>query len=152
MADPGLLGNDVRNWLHYDGLATTFFKQSTRSRQLRDEYEKKIIGHLHQNRMDNAIIQITNGRITVVEERIPHSLTLRSIEHLLHGYYGRKGPHAKDEAADIMNYIRSHRGGETIKKLKKTQLSQLPPLPPPSLLPNNTQGMLPGIPGNQPPS
>ena len=131
MADPGALGNDVRNWLHYDGLATTFFRQSTRARQLRDEYEGKIIDQLKQSRMENAVIQITNGKITVVEERVPHSLTLRSIEHLLHGFYARKGVQAKDEAADIMNYIRSHRGAETVKKLKKNTVAPVPPVPPP---------------------
>ena len=37
MNNSGNLGNDVRNWLHYDDLTTTFFKQSARARQVRDE-------------------------------------------------------------------------------------------------------------------
>ena len=42
MNNSGNLGNDVRNWLHYDDLTTTFFKQSARARQVRDEYEGKL--------------------------------------------------------------------------------------------------------------
>ena len=126
----GPLGDDVRNWLHYDGLATTFFKQSSRARQVRDEYEQKIIQNLSQSRMENAVIQISNGRIHVIEERNPRSLTLQNIETLLHGYFTKRG--GKDETVDIINYVRGHRGVDTKKRLKKTvvHVPSLPPLPP----------------------
>ena len=138
MNNSGNLGNDVRNWLHYDDLTTTFFKQSARARQVRDEYEGKIINQLTQSRMENAVIQISNGRLNVIEERIPRNLTLKNIEMLLHGYYAKKG--AKDATTDVMNYIRGHRGVDSVKKLKKSAMAALPPLPPlPSQPPQTLQ-------------
>jgi len=121
------LGDDVRNWLHYDGLTTTFFKQSSRARQVRDEYEQKIIQSLAASKMENAVIQISNGRIHVIEERNPRNLTLQNIETLLHGYFAKRG--GKDETVDIINHVRGHRGVDTKKRLKKTMV-HLPPLPP----------------------
>jgi len=117
----------VRNWIHQNDLASTFLKQSLKARQIRDEYETKIIDHLTQNHMENAIIQISDGRLSVVEERVPRSLTMKNIESLLHGYFAKKG--GRDETTDVMNYLRGHRGVDRVKRLKRTH--QTPPTPQP---------------------
>ena len=131
MQSPGDIGTLVRNWLHYDGLASSFYRQSTRARQVRDDFETKIIDNLRVTRMENAIIQIGGGNITLAEERNSRQLTLPRIEELLRGYYGRRG--GKDETPDIMAYIKGNREVDTVVKLKKSTTvgQQLPPLPPP---------------------
>jgi hypothetical protein len=135
--DPGLIGSFVRNWLHYDGLASSFYRQSTRARQVRDDFETKIIDTLQKNRMENAIIQINGGHLSLVEERNPRQLTLPRIEELLRGYYTRRG--GKDETPEIMAYIRGNREVDTVVKLRKSSTvgSPLPPLPAPP-----SEGML----------
>lgn len=129
--DPGLIGSFVRNWLHYDGLASSFYRQSTRARQVRDEFETKIIDTLRQNRMENAVIQINGGHLSLAEERNPRQLTLPRIEELLRGYYARRG--GKDETPEIMAYIRGNREVDTVVRLRKSSTvgSPLPPLPAP---------------------
>lgn len=129
--DPGLIGSFVRNWLHYDGLASSFYRQSTRARQVRDDFETKIIDTLRNNRMENAVIQINGGHLNLVEERNPRQLTLPRIEELLRGYYARRG--GKDETPEIMAYIRGNREVDTVVKLRKSSTvgSPLPPLPAP---------------------
>jgi len=129
--DPGALGHSVRSWLHYDQLASTFFKQSTKARQVAGEFEAKVMDQLDQSRMSNAVIQIGGGHLNVIEEKIPRCLTLRSIEQLLHGYYGKKGSGGRDETEDIMKYLRSNRGFDKKRRLKKTQTGAA--LPPPEL-------------------
>ena len=131
MAGPGDIGTFVRNWLHYDGLASSFYRQSTRARQVRDEFETKIIDNLRTNRMENAVIQIGGGHITLAEERNSRQLTLPRIEELLRSYYGRRG--GKDETPEIMAHIRGNREVDIVMKLKKsTTVGQpLPPLPAP---------------------
>lgn len=129
--DPGLIGSFVRNWLHYDGLASSFYRQSTRARQVRDEFETKIVDTLRQNRMENAVIQINGGHLSLAEERNPRQLTLPRIEELLRGYYARRG--GKDETPEIMAYIRGNREVDTVVRLRKSSTvgSLLPPLPAP---------------------
>jgi hypothetical protein len=129
--DPGLIGSFVRNWLHYDGLASSFYRQSTRARQVRDEFETKIVDTLRTNRMENAIIQINGGHLNLVEERNPRQLTLPRIEELLRGYYAKRG--GKDETPEIMAYIRGNREVDTVVRLRKSSTvgSPLPPLPAP---------------------
>lgn len=130
-SDSGQIGNLVRSWLHYDNLASSLYKQATRARQMRDQFEERIILHLRSAGMENAIIQINGGTLNVVEEKNPKTLSLTRIEELLHGYFIKRG--GRDETGEIMSYLRSHRGIEIFKKLKKNGLPQstLPPLPAP---------------------
>jgi hypothetical protein len=127
--DPGALGHSVRSWLHYDQLASTFFKQSTKARQVAGEFEAKVMDQLDQSRMSNAVIQIGGGHLNVIEEKIPRCLTLRSIEQLLHGYYGKKSA-GRDETEDIMKHLRANRGFDKKRRLKKTQTGGALPQPP----------------------
>jgi hypothetical protein len=129
--DPGQqLAHNVRSYLHYDNMAGTFHKQSTKARQLAGEYEKKVLDQLDNTRMSNAVIQIGGGHLNVIEERTPRCLTLKSIEMMLHSYYAKKGHSIRDETDDILKYIRANRGSESRKRLKQTKTGgALPPVP-----------------------
>jgi hypothetical protein len=129
--DSGQVGTLVRSWLHYDNLASSLYRQANKARQLRDEYEERIITYLRQAGMENAVIQINGGHMNVVEEKNPKALSLTRIEELLHGYFLKKG--GRDETNEIMSYIRGHRGVDICKKLRKSGMGQpaLPALPRP---------------------
>jgi hypothetical protein len=143
MGDSGQIGTFVRSWLHYDNLASSLYKQANRARQVKEEYEGKIITELRNNNMENAVIQINSGLLNVIEERNPKALSLIRIEQLLHNYFQRKG-HTVDETKDIMSYIRSNRGYDVMKKLKKSGGTNVPPLPPPPPMNGGMQGNLIG--------
>ena len=136
MGDSGQIGVFVRNWLHYDTLASSLYKQATRARQVKDEFEVKIIDDLRSKHMENAVIQINSGLLNVVEERSPRTLSLVRIEEILHKYFLKKGA-MKDDTAEIMNFIRTNRGYDVSKKLRKSGAAPLPP--PPQLLPQSQQ-------------
>ncbi len=117
MADPGI-GTSVRYWLHYNNLASSFYKQYGSAKKVKDEYEKQIISNLQQNGMEKATIQIGGGQIHVIDKREPNQLSLTKIEELLHGYFRQKS--GKDETQDIMTFIRANRGYTMNKSLKQT--------------------------------
>jgi hypothetical protein len=128
--DPGAMAHNVRSYLHYDQLSSTFYQQSTKARQLAGQYEQKVLDQLEQNKMSHAVIQIGGGHLNVIEERTPRCLTLKSIEMLLHNYYAKKGHSIRDETDDILKYIRANRGSDSKKKLKKTKTGGALPPPP----------------------
>jgi hypothetical protein len=130
------LGNFVRNWVHYDNLATTLSKQTQSARKVRDTFEKTILDKLRANNMENAVIQIQGGRLVIAEEKHNQPLTYTRIEEGLKAYYLEKqktaGRVLPDESAAIMRFLKGHREVEITKKLKKqVALPPLPPLPPP---------------------
>lgn len=131
-SDSGQIGTLVRNWLHYDNLASSFYKQANKARQLRDQFEGRIIRYLETTGMKNAIIQIGGGHMSIVEERNPKTLSLVRVEELLHSYFEKRG--GKDETGEIMSHIRSNRGVDVVQKLRKYGTGQpaLQPLPGPT--------------------
>ena len=123
------VGFHVRNWVHYDNLATSLYRQTINARKVRDEFETKILDSLRASNMENAVIQIAGGRLIVQEERHNQPLTLTRIEEILHTYYvSRNMP---DDTQNIMKFMKKQRGFEITKKLRKQAGPSAPPLPPP---------------------
>jgi hypothetical protein len=114
------LADMVRSWVHFDNLAATFTRQAQQARTARSRWEVQVLDYLKSNRMTNAIIQISGGRLTVNEEKHAHPLTLQRLESLLHDYFNQRPPGSTDETPDIMKFIRENRGGTIETKLKKS--------------------------------
>jgi hypothetical protein len=114
------LGEIVRSWLHFDNLAATFTRQAQQARSARFKWETQVIDYLKGANMMNAIIQITGGRLTVVEEKHAQPLTLQRLEALLHEYFNKRPPGSTDETVDIMAYIKANRGATVETRLKKS--------------------------------
>lgn len=138
------LGFWVRNWVHYDNLATSLYRQTANSRKVRDEFETKILQTLRTSNMENAVIQIAGGRLLVHEERHNQPLTLQRMEELLHAYFVNQ--HTPDETQNILKFIRKQRGFEITKKLKKQTGPIAPPLPPVPLSPLSLLPPVPPVP------
>jgi hypothetical protein len=117
----------IRNYVHYDNLASQFFKQTQNARNVRDDYERRIVDELQKNKMENAIIQIVGGKLKIIEEKHSSPLTFKSLEESLHDYYGSKKK--VDETSDVLKFVKGARKVETSFKLKK--IPQLPPQPEP---------------------
>lgn len=132
------LGNYVRNWVHYDNLATSLSKQTQSARKIRDTFENKILQDLQTHNMEGAVIQIQGGRLLVAEERHHLPLSYSRIEDNLKAFYLEKqkaaGRPIVDDTAAIMRFMKSHREVQVTKALKKqAAVPPLPPLPSPPI-------------------
>jgi hypothetical protein len=106
--NPNDIANLIRNWIHYDNMASSFYKQTLNARKIRSEYESKIHDTLNKNKQLNAVIQVNGGRLGLVEEKSPAALTLQKIEDILHNYY--KTSKQTDQTSSIMDFIKQTRG------------------------------------------
>jgi hypothetical protein len=123
------IANLIRNYVHYDNLASNFQKQTQNARIVRDSFEKRIIDELKRNKMENAIIQIVGGKLKVVDEKHSNPLSFKSLEDSLHKYYESKK--MSDDTSNIIKFVKENRDFEVISKLKK--IPQLPPQPGPKV-------------------
>jgi hypothetical protein len=110
----------IRSWVHFDNLAATFARQVQQARSARARWEEQIITNLRENKMLNAIIQITGGKLSVHEEKHANPLTLQRLESILHDYYAKKQPGSNDDTGDIMAFIKANRGSVVETRLKKS--------------------------------
>jgi len=109
----------VRNWIHYEQLASTFYKQAINSRKVRDDFEDKILQSLERRKMVNATLQLKQGKYHFVQETHMAPMSLTNIEGLLHLYFKSKGAAARDETGDIMAWFKQHRQQTHNHRLRK---------------------------------
>ena len=141
--DMPTFGNLIRFWVHYDSMLSGLNKQLKTVRELRNKYEAQVLTLLHQSNTENPIIQIAGGRVTVAEEKHQQPLSLATLKLFLQKYYRTK-PGARDESAEIMEFIRTQRLVQVSKCLKRKLTAApepgsggggggFPPLPPNSV-------------------
>ena len=123
------IANLIRNYVHYDNLASNFQKQTQNARIVRDDFERRIINELKAKNMENAIIQIVGGKLKVIEEKHASPLSFKSLESSLHQYYQSKKQ--TDDTPNVVKFVKEHREFEVVLKLKK--IPQLPPQPGPKV-------------------
>jgi hypothetical protein len=112
------LGELIRKWVYYDNLISTFNKQLSNARKVRNGIEETVIKQLQDANMENAVIQIGGGRLTVADERHTQPLSMKNLEVLLTEYYTKKGTPA--EAAAVVSFIRKRRSeDQTVEKSLK---------------------------------
>ena len=121
----------VRNWVHYDNLAGNLNKQVTNARKIRETYETQIISALQRNHMENAVIKVSGGQITLAHEKTSAALTLSRIEEIAQKYFTLRG--GADESEAFMRFLRKNRGTEETLRLKKVVV--MPPTPTPTPTP-----------------
>ena len=93
---------------------------------MRETYESQIVSALQRNHMENAVIKVTGGQITLAHEKTSAALTLGRIEDIAQKYFALRG--GTDETEAFMRFLRKNRGTEESLRLKKTVV--LPPLAP----------------------
>ena len=109
----------VRNWIHYEQLASNLYKQAINSRKVRDEYEERILGSLERRKMINAVLQLKQGKYGFIQETHTAPMSMTNIEGMLHLYFKAKGAQARDETAEIMAFFKQHRQQTYNYRLRK---------------------------------
>lgn len=109
----------VRNYVHYEQLTSNLQQQTTNARTVKNQFEDKIIEALQASHMQKATIQISNGRLQLLEEKSPAPLNFNTLESLLHDYFRAKGSTYPDETDNILKFIRQHRKINTSVRLKR---------------------------------
>jgi hypothetical protein len=122
----------VRNFVHYDNLASNYSKQASGARHLRNEYESKVIHALRSNNMENAIIQVAGARLQCAEEKSAPSLSMPRLQQYLDRFYAQKGTGVNETEA-ILRFIRLQKANDTqtVACLKKISIPTNIPAPPP---------------------
>ncbi len=124
-ANPDDLATAVRQWVHFDNLAESLNKQITNVRNLRSEYEAKVLEHMNTRNLQKATLRITGATLQYATRFKSADLSWSFLEEQLHEYYKSKG--VRDDTGDLIAFLQKHRGKQTIEYLKKTPLPQATP-------------------------
>jgi hypothetical protein len=108
----------VQHWVHFDNLAETLTKQVTNARNMRAEFETKVLTLLEAQNMKHAVLQIKGATLQRASRYKASDLTWAFVEQQLHDYYKSRG--RPDETPQIMEFMQKHRGGKTQDYLKRS--------------------------------
>lgn len=113
----------VRQYVHLDNLIKDTNAKLNMERKKRDDIEGRIIHYLRANKMENAILRVSDATIQNVVEKIQPSMTMTRLESYLHKYYSQKG-NGMDETEAILRFIRLQKINDTqnVARLKKTPI------------------------------
>ena len=115
---PNQLADAIRSWVHFDNMTEHLNKQVSNARNLRNEYENKILHMLESQNMRQTMIKITGATLQHSTRYKQNDLGWTMLREQLRDYYKMKGK--PDETDEIMNFLQTSRGGKTVAFLKKT--------------------------------
>jgi hypothetical protein len=109
----------VRKWIHYDTLIKSLYKQITKERKIKDQYEIQILDYLKNKGVPNAIVQTQQGKYQPISETHSSPLSMIQIESLLHKYFQSKGATIKDESSLIISFLKANRSHKNVTRLRE---------------------------------
>lgn len=108
----------VRHFVHFDNLVETLNKQVSSARNMRNDFEDKVLKLLDTTGMRSATLQINGATLARATKSKPGDLSWGLIEEQLHLYYKTKG--VPDATKEVMEFIQKNRGTKVQEYLKKT--------------------------------
>jgi len=110
--------DSVRHWVHFDNLAEALSKQITNARNMRNNFEDKILKLLEAPGLKNAVLQLNGANLQKQTKFKASDLTWGFLEEHLHEYHKAKGK--PDDTKLIVEFLQKNRGGKHVDYLKKT--------------------------------
>lgn len=105
---------DIKKWVEYDNKIDAY---NSKIKSLKDEkisLSNKITIHMENNQMNNTIINITGGKIKLVEQSVSVPLTYKFLEENLNQYFNDSS-----KTKDIIDFLKQNRNVKKNKFLKR---------------------------------
>lgn len=106
---------NIQKWTIVDAQLKKILEKSKEYREMKNTLSQKICNYLHENKLQNTKIDITNGQIKIYEKKDYSPLTFSYVEECL-----GKIISDKSHVEYIINYLKEHREIKTSSELRRT--------------------------------
>jgi len=107
----------VREWVAVDNRIKKYQGEVKKDRVLRSALTTSILDHAEESNMENAVIEITDGKLKFQNTRITSPLTFRFLEECL-----KECINGEDQVKQIIKYIESKREVKFVPDIKRTYI------------------------------
>lgn len=108
------LEKTIQEWVNYDNELKTLHENTKEIRNKKNELEDKILSFVENNKMENSVINISDGRLKFVETKQTAPLTLTFLDQCLSEVIANKS-----QVEQIMNYIKKKRETKLVPEIKR---------------------------------
>jgi len=106
---------NIREWVSADNRIKQYQVEIKKERSLRSVLTASILAHAGEQNMENAIIEITDGKLKFQNTRVTAPLTFRFLEECL-----KECINGEEQVDQIIKYIKSKRGVKIVQDIKRT--------------------------------
>ena len=110
--------NNIRQWVAFDNRIKSVNEELRTLRQNRNQKASDIIMYASANRMSNATVNITDGKLKFITSNQTAPLTLKHVENCL-----KKCMSDETQVDAVMNFIKNTRPTKVTSDIKRTYSS-----------------------------
>ena len=109
------LQNYIREWVQYDNQLQGYVEKAKEIRIRKNDLTEEIFKYAEQNNIENAIIEISDGKLKFLNTKQTSSLNFKFLEKCLMECIGDP-----QNVKDIVNYIKQKREIKYTNDIKRT--------------------------------
>lgn len=106
---------NIKSWVQLDNQIKKLSSELNLLRQTRNDYQAQITSYAEENRLDNAVIEISDGNLRFNNYKQTSPLTLKYVDKCLSECIGDE-----ETVEKIMNYIKEKRDFKYQNNIKRT--------------------------------
>tara|TARA_Y100000591_G_C21526015_1_gene541750 strand:- start:268 stop:615 length:348 start_codon:yes stop_codon:yes gene_type:complete len=105
----------IKSWVQIDNQVKMLQEKVKELRDKKNDIEFKIYNYAEDNNLQNAVIEISDGKLKFSETKTTSPLSLKYVEKCLHEIVSDE-----NVVKQIMNYIKEHRETKIESSIKRT--------------------------------
>jgi len=115
------LEENIKKWVSVDNQLKTLNEKTKELRDIKNNTEQVILDYVETNKMTNATVNISDGKLKFVSTKQTAPLTLKYVEECLTHFIKNT-----DQVTTIMDYIKETREVKYMPDIKRTYTNLLP--------------------------
>jgi hypothetical protein len=105
---------NIQKWVSLDNKIKILNDNLNQLREQRAELSKSLYNYAERNNLNNANIQISDGKLKFVTNKVSNPLSFKYVEKSLGEIISNE-----EEVKKIVNYLKEHREFKTVQELKR---------------------------------
>jgi hypothetical protein len=105
---------NIQKWVSLDNKIKILNDNLNQLREQRAELSKSLYTYAERNNLNNANIQISDGKLKFVNSKISSPLSFKYVEKTLGELIS-----SEEQVKKIVNYLKDHREFKTVQELKR---------------------------------
>ena len=105
---------NIQKWVSLDNKIKILNDNLNQLREQRAELSKSLYTYAERNNLNNANIQISDGKLKFVTNKVSNPLSFKYVEKTLGEIIS-----SEEQVKKIVNYLKEHREFKTVQELKR---------------------------------
>ena len=109
------LEENIKKWVSFDNQLKSLNEKTKELREIKNSTEQQILDYIETKKMNNATVNISDGKLKFVSTKQTAPLTLKYVEECLSNCIKNE-----EQITTIMNYIKESREVKYVSDIKRT--------------------------------